>query len=107
MTEDTSYLSKIIIDVCSRSILLISNENHKKIIKCNTTKEFMNALEFCRSAEEFVDEISYAKVLVASENWKTGKVIFYGPVVQLAGDTKLKICTVRVRISLRLLEFTL
>ena len=63
ISEDT-YLSKIVIDVCSRSILLIDNENNKKFMKCETVNEFINALNFCRSAEEFVDGIVYADLAI-------------------------------------------
>jgi hypothetical protein len=64
MPSDDTYLSKIVIDVCSRSILLIDNEDNKKFIKCDTAKEFIDVLNFCRSAEEFVDGIAYADLAI-------------------------------------------
>ena len=64
MPSDDTYLSKSVIDVCSRSILLIDNEDNKKFIKCDTAKEFINVLNFCRSAEEFVDGIAYADLAI-------------------------------------------
>jgi hypothetical protein len=66
MPSDDTYLSKIVIDVCSRSILLIDNEDNKKFIKCDTAKEFIDVLNFCRSAEEFVDGIAYADLAITA-----------------------------------------
>jgi hypothetical protein len=66
MPSDDTYLSKIVIDVCSRSILLIDNEDNKKFIKCDTVKEFIDVMNFCRSAEEFVDGIAYAELAITT-----------------------------------------
>jgi len=35
----------IVIDVCTRSFLLLSDEGNEKMVNCDTVQEFMNVLE--------------------------------------------------------------
>jgi hypothetical protein len=35
----------IVIDVCTRSFLLLSDEGNEKEVQCDTVQEFMNVLE--------------------------------------------------------------
>ena len=38
----------IVIDVCTRSFLLLSDEGNEKEVQCDTVEEFMNVLEVMR-----------------------------------------------------------
>ena len=56
------YLSRCVVDPIKRTVYLYSNEGSEKQVTCDTVEEFMNVLEFVRSA---VDEetLSYANPL--------------------------------------------
>ena len=68
MPEEEVYLSRCVVDVCKRAFNLYSSSGETKIIKCETTQEFMNVLEFVRNVLD--DELVYA------ESFSTGKTTF-------------------------------
>lgn len=61
IVED-EYLTKCVVDPINRTVYLYSNEGGYKQVSCNTTKEFMNVLNFVRAT---VDEeiLSYVNPL--------------------------------------------
>ena len=54
----------IVIDVCTRSFLLISDEGNEKMVECDTVQEFMNVLEVVTANLE-PDQIEYADLAIA------------------------------------------
>jgi hypothetical protein len=57
-----TYVTKLVVDICTRKFLLIDNEGNEQIVECDTPEEFNNVLNFCKeTAEEY---ISYSPVLV-------------------------------------------
>ena len=53
----------IVIDVCTRSFLLISDEGNEKMVECETVQEFMNVLEVVTANLE-PDQIEYADLAI-------------------------------------------
>jgi hypothetical protein len=53
----------IVIDVCTRSFLLISDEGNEKLVECDTVQEFMNVLEVVTANLE-PDQIEYADLAI-------------------------------------------
>jgi hypothetical protein len=56
----------IVIDVCTRTFLLISNEGNEKLVECETVQEFMNVLEVVTANLE-PDQIEYADLAIYGE----------------------------------------
>ena len=46
--EDDEHLTRVVIDTCSRTFRLFSNEGGEKIVECDNMDEFMNVLEVVR-----------------------------------------------------------
>ena len=44
---------KTIIDICSRSFKIVSDEGYIQLVQCESVQEFMDVLEVC---QEFLDE---------------------------------------------------
>ena len=44
---------KTIVDICSRSFKIVSDEGYIQLVQCETVQEFMDVLEVC---QEFMDE---------------------------------------------------
>ena len=44
---------KTIVDICSRSFKIVSDEGYIQLVQCETIQEFMDVLEVC---QEFMDE---------------------------------------------------
>ena len=53
----------IVIDVCTRSFLLISDEGNEKLVECETVNEFMNVLDVVTANLE-PHQIEYADIAV-------------------------------------------
>ena len=51
---------KTIVDICSRSFKIVSDEGYIQLVQCESVQEFMDVLEVC---QEFMDEV----MLVYSE----------------------------------------
>ena len=56
----------IVIDVCTRSFLLISDEGNEKLVECETVQEFMNVLDVVTANLE-PDQIEYADLAIYGE----------------------------------------
>ena len=59
--EDDEFLTRVVIDTCSRTFRLYSNEGETKIVECNDMKEFMNVLTLVRGVVDD-DVIAYSEV---------------------------------------------
>jgi hypothetical protein len=58
-----AYVEGVLIDICSRTFLLISDQEEERLIKCDTPEEFMNVMEVCTSHLND-DQIQYADLSV-------------------------------------------
>ena len=58
MEED--YLTKIVVDMCSRSFLLISENGSQRLVECDTPDEFLRVLDVCNQLEQ--DKIEFAQL---------------------------------------------
>lgn len=61
-----TYVAGVVIDVCTRSFLLLSDEGDEKMVECDTAEQFMNVLEVCTSNLND-DEIEYADLAIQGE----------------------------------------
>jgi len=57
----------IVIDVCTRSFLLISDQGSERLVECDTVQEFMNVLEVV-TAQLDPDQIEYADLAVYGQD---------------------------------------
>jgi hypothetical protein len=64
MNNTAEYVEGIVIDICSRSFLLLSDQGDKKFVQCETAEQFMNVLEVCTSNLS-EDQIEYADLAIA------------------------------------------
>jgi hypothetical protein len=64
MQNTEEFVQGIVIDICTRSFLLLSDQGDQKFVECDTAEQFMNVLEL---ATAFLDEdqIEYAELAVA------------------------------------------
>jgi hypothetical protein len=53
---------KTIVDICSRSFKIVSDEGYIQLVQCATIQEFMDVLEVC---QEFMDEdmLVYSEII--------------------------------------------
>ena len=53
---------KTIIDICSRSFRIVSDQGHIQVVHCETTQEFMDVLEVC---QEFCEDdmLIYSEII--------------------------------------------
>ena len=53
---------KTIVDICSRSFKIVSDEGYVQLVQCETIQEFMDVLEVC---QEFMDEdmLVYSEII--------------------------------------------
>ena len=66
MSTAQETVQGIVIDVCSKSFLLLSDQGSTKEVHCDTTEEFMNVLEVV-TAQLDPDQIEYADLAVYGE----------------------------------------
>ena len=64
MKSTEEYVESIVIDICSRSFLLMSDQGDERIVECDNAEEFMSVLEVC-TANLNEDQIEYAELSVA------------------------------------------
>ena len=64
MQRTEEFVEGIVIDICSRSFLLMSDQGDEKIVECDTTDEFMSVLDVV-TANLNDDQIEYAELAVA------------------------------------------
>ena len=53
---------KTIVDICSRSFKIVSDEGYIQLVQCESVNEFMDVLEVC---QEFLDDdmIVYSEII--------------------------------------------
>ena len=53
---------KTIVDICSRSFKIVSDEGYIQLVQCETVQEFLDVLEVC---QEFMDEdmLVYSEII--------------------------------------------
>ena len=53
---------KTIVDICSRSFKIVSDEGYIQLVQCESIEEFMDVLEVC---QEFMDEdmLVYSEII--------------------------------------------
>jgi len=53
---------KTIIDICSRSFRIVTDQGHIQVVHCETIEEFMDVLEVC---QEFCDDdmLIYSEII--------------------------------------------
>tara|TARA_Y100001938_G_C7773373_1_gene274341 strand:+ start:239 stop:469 length:231 start_codon:yes stop_codon:yes gene_type:complete len=61
--ENDEHLTRVVIDTCSRTFRLYSNEGGEKIVECDNMEEFMNVLELVRAVVN-EDVVAYSEVKV-------------------------------------------
>ena len=68
MSTAQETVQGIVIDVCTRTFLLISDEGNEKLVNCDTVQEFMNVLEVV-TANLNEDQIEYADLAIQGEEY--------------------------------------
>ena len=58
-----TYVQGVVIDVCTRSFLLLSDKGDEKWVNCDSSEEFINVLEVCTSHLND-DQIEYADLAI-------------------------------------------
>ena len=66
--SNTECVQGIVIDVCTRSFLLLSDEGNEKMVECETVNEFMNVLEVVTANLE-PHQIVYADLAIQGEEY--------------------------------------
>ncbi len=66
--SNTECVQGIVIDVCTRSFLLLSDEGNEKMVECETVNEFMNVLEVV-TANLDEEQIEYADLAIQGEEY--------------------------------------
>jgi hypothetical protein len=67
MSTTQETVQGIVIDVCSKSFLLLSDQGSTKEVSCETTEEFMNVLEVVTSNLD-PEQIEYADIAIYEKN---------------------------------------
>ena len=63
MSTAQETVQGIVIDVCTRTFLLLSDQGNEKMVECDTVEEFMNVLEVVTSNLN-PEQIKYADLAV-------------------------------------------
>ena len=61
--EDEEFLTRVVVDTCSRTFRLYSNEGDEKVIECDTAEEFINILELVRGVADD-DIVFYSEMTI-------------------------------------------
>ena len=61
-----TFVEGVVIDVCTRSFLLLSDQGDERFIECDTVEQFMNVLEVCTSQLE-EHQIEYADLAIRGQ----------------------------------------
>lgn len=67
MSATREYVQSIVIDVCSRTFLLLSDCGNERLVECDKSEEFMNVLEVV-TENLSPDQIRYADLVVYQPN---------------------------------------
>jgi hypothetical protein len=66
MSTAQETVQGIVIDVCSRTFMLLSDQGSERMVECESVQEFMNVLEVVTANLE-PDQIEYADLAVYGE----------------------------------------
>ena len=60
---------KTIVDICSRSFKIVSDEGYIQLVQCESVQEFMDVLEVC---QEFMDEdmLVYSEIITRPKSFR-------------------------------------
>ena len=58
-----TFVENVVIDICSRSFIVTSDKNDKRMVECDSAEEFMNLLEVCTALLE-EDQILYTEPVI-------------------------------------------
>lgn len=66
MSATQECVQGIVIDVCTRTFLLLSDQGSERIVKCDSVEEFMNVLDVVTSQLD-PNQIEYADLAIYGE----------------------------------------
>jgi len=66
MNTEQECVQGIVIDVCTRSFLLLSDQGSERMVQCDTVSEFMNVLDVV-TAQLNPEQIEYADLAIHGE----------------------------------------
>jgi hypothetical protein len=66
MSTAQETVQGIVIDVCTRSFMLLSDQGNERMVECETVQEFMNVLEVVTANLE-PEQIEYADLAIYGE----------------------------------------
>ena len=64
--ETETFVKGVVVDVCSRSFLLLSDQGDEKFVQCDTAEQFMSVLDVCTEKLK-EDQIEYAELAISTE----------------------------------------
>ena len=64
--ETETYVEGVVVDICSRSFLLLSDQGDEKFVQCDTAEQFMSVLDVCTEKLN-EDQIEYAELAISTE----------------------------------------
>lgn len=67
MSTAQETVEGIVIDVCTRTFMLMSDQGSKRMVECETVQEFMNVLEVV-TANLSPEQIEYANLAVYGQD---------------------------------------
>lgn len=67
MSTAQETVQGIVIDVCTRSFLLLSDQGSERLVECETVQEFMNVLDVVTSQLR-PEQIEYADLAVYGQD---------------------------------------
>ena len=63
--EDDEHLIRVVVDTCSRTFRLYSNEGGERVVECDNMEEFMNVLTLVRAVVND-DILAYTEAKVST-----------------------------------------
>jgi hypothetical protein len=63
MSTAQETVQGIVIDVCTRTFMLLSDQGSERVVECDTVEEFMNVLEVVTSNLD-PEQIEYADLAI-------------------------------------------
>ena len=64
--ETETFVEGVVVDVCSRSFLLLSDQGDEKFVQCDTAEQFLSVLDVCTEKLN-EDQIEYAEIAISTE----------------------------------------
>jgi len=68
MSTAQECVQGIVIDVCTRTFLLLSDHGSERLVECDTVEEFMNVLEVV-TAQLDPEQIEYADLAIKGQEY--------------------------------------